>query len=259
MAFDKVRIRFRKDGDRRFLSHLDLMRAFERMLRRASLPFRSTEGFHPQPRVVFALSLPLGLAGLQEVVEIEWLEPVEPDNVLSRLAPRTPHDLQFLSARRIELKQTARPRRATYLMALPVEDMEPAAARCAALMAATEYWVDRERPRPRQVNIRPFFRNLRVSEGKLEMDIWVTPEGSARADELVRELKLNHVLDAGAVIERCLLEIEDETNVTEEADQPPRIGPAGRALLERPLRITEPSPQPATAHWGASPNGPIVE
>src|ERR1700756_418971 len=57
MVKDKVRIRFRKDGDLRFVSHHDLMRSFERMLRRAGLPFRSTSGFNPKPRLIFALSL----------------------------------------------------------------------------------------------------------------------------------------------------------------------------------------------------------
>src|SRR5262249_5309140 len=41
---EKVRVRFRKGGDLRLLSHHDLMRPFERLLRRASLPFRSSEG-----------------------------------------------------------------------------------------------------------------------------------------------------------------------------------------------------------------------
>lgn len=40
---EKVRVRFRKGGDLRLVSHHDLMRTFERMLRRASLPFRSTD------------------------------------------------------------------------------------------------------------------------------------------------------------------------------------------------------------------------
>src|SRR5438270_5642800 len=71
MAFDKVRIRFRKDGDLRLVSHHDLMRCFERMLRRAALPMRNTSGFHPKPRLVFALSLPLGVIGRDEVAELE--------------------------------------------------------------------------------------------------------------------------------------------------------------------------------------------
>ena len=70
-ARDKVRLRFRKDGSLRWLSHHDLLRTFERMLRRSALPFRSTQGFHPHPRLVFALSLPLGVVGVEEVAELE--------------------------------------------------------------------------------------------------------------------------------------------------------------------------------------------
>ena len=55
MVCAKVRIRFRKGGDLRLVSHHDLMRVFERMLRRADLPFHSTSGFNPKPRLVFAL------------------------------------------------------------------------------------------------------------------------------------------------------------------------------------------------------------
>src|SRR5687767_9860110 len=108
MPLDKTRFRFRKDGDLRLVSHHDLLRAFERMLRRAALPFRSTEGFHPQPRIVFALSLPLGVVGHAEVVEIEWIEPVEPEYARSKLWQMAPHGLQLLEARRIEMKQSAK-------------------------------------------------------------------------------------------------------------------------------------------------------
>ena len=85
-ARDKVRIRFRKSGDLRLLSHHDLMRTFERMLRRAALPFRHSQGFHPNPRLVFALSLPLGVVGCEEVVELELDEVLPPDEMHERLA-----------------------------------------------------------------------------------------------------------------------------------------------------------------------------
>src|SRR6185295_14793289 len=101
MIGDKFRIRFRKSGDLRFLSHHDLMRSFERMLRRADLPFRSTSGFHPHPRVVFALSLPLGVVGLDEVVEVELNQELPAEDVLARLQLQAPAGLEFISARRI--------------------------------------------------------------------------------------------------------------------------------------------------------------
>ena len=53
MAGDKIRFRFHKADELRLLSHHDLMRCTERMLRRAELPFKSTAGFHPMPRFVF--------------------------------------------------------------------------------------------------------------------------------------------------------------------------------------------------------------
>src|SRR5208337_354493 len=64
---EKVRIRFRKGGDLRLVSHHDLMHVFERMFRRAALPFHPTEGFNPKPRMAFALSLALGIVGCEEV------------------------------------------------------------------------------------------------------------------------------------------------------------------------------------------------
>ncbi len=86
---EKVRVRFRKGGDLRLVSHHDLMRTFERMLRRAALPFHSSEGFHPKARFVFALSLPLGIVGCEEVVELELDEAVAPEEVKARLSART--------------------------------------------------------------------------------------------------------------------------------------------------------------------------
>src|SRR5262249_10980397 len=102
MAFDKVRIRFRKDGDLRMVSHHDLMRCFERMLRRAALPVRPTSGFHPKPRLVFALSLPLGVVGCDEVAELELDQPVSPAEVHQHLARQAPAGLTIVAVHRVE-------------------------------------------------------------------------------------------------------------------------------------------------------------
>jgi radical SAM-linked protein len=263
MAFDKSRFRFRKDGNLRLVSHHDLMRAFERMLRRAELPFRSTEGFHPQPRVVFALSLPLGIAGREEVVEIEWMEPIEPPEALARLARQAPAGLSFFSAVRVDLRQAARPRRAVYRLPIPESEIVELRRRCEAIMAAPELWVARERPRPREVNVRPYLNALRCGADDLLIDVWVTQDGSARADELARELGLAPLIDAGAVIERTVLEIEDEVDPAILSERPAMPSRDDRAARERPLKQspeTAPPLQAAhSAHWGASPSGPIVE
>ncbi len=105
---DKVRLRFRKDGALRLLSHHDLMRCFERMLRRAALPVRQSQGFHPKPRLVFALSLPLGVIGCEEVVELELDEILPPEEVRERLVRQAPPGLDILSLRRIDSRPAPR-------------------------------------------------------------------------------------------------------------------------------------------------------
>lgn len=208
----KFRIRFRKGGDLRLLSHHDLMRAFERMLRRAALPFRSTEGFHPHPRLVFALSLPLGVVGQQEVAELELTEELPADEVLARLAAQAPAGLEFFSIKRIPLNQTGQVSRALYRLPVPSERQATLHEQCAQLLAQAECWVERARPQPRRVDIRPYLSDVRLHEHALEIDLRVTPTGSARADEVLALLGLSDLLDAGAVLERAGLELHDETN-----------------------------------------------
>src|SRR5947199_2914778 len=107
MVREKLRIRFRKHSDLRLISHHDLLRCFERMLRRAALPFHSTEGFNPKPRLVFALSLPLGVIGCEEVLELELDEELPPEEVHARLAGQTPAGLDILTVRRVPPRTTA--------------------------------------------------------------------------------------------------------------------------------------------------------
>ena len=78
----KVRLRFAKCGDLRLVSHRDIMRCLERMLRRARIPIALTQGFNPRPKMTFALALGLGIEGRSEVVDLELFEPLEPSELL---------------------------------------------------------------------------------------------------------------------------------------------------------------------------------
>jgi radical SAM-linked protein len=223
---DKVRIRFRKDGVLRLLSHHDLLRTFERMLRRADLPFRRSQGFHPKPRLVFALSLPLGVVGSDEVVELELDQVLPAEEVHERLARQAPPGLTIHSVRRIGPRCTARVRGLTYALPIPVagaaglcpERLPALHARIREVLAAPECWIDRNRPPRRRLDLRPFLRDLRLEEPqgadlpvcRLFMDLRLTDSGTARPEEVVRLLGLEDLLESGAVFERTRLELEDE-------------------------------------------------
>src|SRR3972149_7725894 len=69
----RYRITFAITHAMRYVGHLDLLRAWERTLRRAELPLAYTQGFHPHPRIQIAAALPLGCTAAAELMDL-WLE-----------------------------------------------------------------------------------------------------------------------------------------------------------------------------------------
>ncbi|MFO0798893.1 MAG: TIGR03936 family radical SAM-associated protein [Gemmataceae bacterium] len=241
MLGDKFRLRFEKAGVLRLLSHHDLMRVLERMLRRAGLPFKSTAGFHPGPRVVFAQSLPLGVVGRDEVVELELTEVRDSEAVRTGLNVQAPEGLRFTRVTVVPLRTTAMPRRIVYTLPLPAGRAGEAAAACESLLAQDAVWVERVRPSPKGLNIRPYLRSVAVRDNTLTLDLWVTTTGTARADELLRLLGVDDLLDAGCVLERTLVELRDEAAAPLDPTDIPPDGPADTRPAD-PSRATPDQP-----------------
>lgn len=243
----KVRIRFRKGGALRLISHHDLIHCFERMFRRAKLRVHTTQGFHPKPRVVFAQSLALGIIGCREVVEIELDETRLPEEIHRQLAGHAPPGLEFLEVKSIDTRAKAAVRRAGYRMMLPCEACRDLPERIATLLATAECWIERTRPQARRLNIRPYILDLRLDKNVLELLIWVTPNGTARPEEVLQALDrcgpvpstecsvLGHLLEQDLIIERHLLELEDEMSAAERERIPafPLPGSQGREKATR--------------------------
>ncbi|MCD8152267.1 MAG: TIGR03936 family radical SAM-associated protein [Clostridiales bacterium] len=72
----KVRIKFRKNGSMRFVGHLDIMRYFQKALRRAGIDVAYTEGFSPHQIMSFAAPLGVGLTSDGEYMDIEVRSPM---------------------------------------------------------------------------------------------------------------------------------------------------------------------------------------
>ncbi len=70
-AMRRTRLLFSKTGRARYISHLDLMRTFQRVFLRAGIRLRHTEGFNPHPYMVFALPLPVGCESDCELLDFD--------------------------------------------------------------------------------------------------------------------------------------------------------------------------------------------
>ncbi len=207
----KVRLRFAKCGDLRLVSHHDLMRCLERMLRRARVPISMTQGFNPRAKMTFALALGLGIESRGEVVDLELSEPCEPSELLDRLASVAPPGFDWIDARSLPPGATApRPRSADYQFPIPGERRDEARAALEEFLAA-ETWpaVRRRQGREQTLDLRPHVVSADLSgDGFLRFRLRVSPDGSARPEDVLAALRLRDLLDDGAVITRTQVDLD---------------------------------------------------
>jgi len=94
----RLRICFSKTGRLRWLAHLEVVRAFERAVRRAPLEYAVTQGFNPKLRIAFGPALPVGTAGEREWADV-WLTRHAPAaGLLERLREVSAQDLAPIQA-----------------------------------------------------------------------------------------------------------------------------------------------------------------
>lgn len=94
----RYRISYSKEGAARFMSHLDLVRTFDRAVRRAGLPVSMSQGYNPHTRMAFAFPLPVGVAGLEEYMDIDLDAEVSPEQIVSSLGRVMPGGLRINGA-----------------------------------------------------------------------------------------------------------------------------------------------------------------
>ncbi|MEW6033516.1 MAG: TIGR03936 family radical SAM-associated protein [Chloroflexota bacterium] len=97
----RLRVRFARGKELAFISHLDLMRFWERALRRAGLPLAYSQGFTPHPRLSLAAPLALGVTSEAELMDVYLTRWVSPHNFLHSLRQQLPPGIQLLEANTI--------------------------------------------------------------------------------------------------------------------------------------------------------------
>ncbi|HUS58375.1 MAG TPA: TIGR03936 family radical SAM-associated protein [Planctomycetota bacterium] len=211
MTKQKVRLRFTKKGEVKFLSHHDLMRFFERAIRRAALPVKMSQGFNPRPKFSIAAALGVGVSAEQEILEIELEEQLAPDFVLRKLSQTLINGIAITSAEYTGGKP-ARISGASYEVQLPLEFVlaEDAAQ---TLLARELVEVERiaKNKKTRRVNIRPYIRNIHAEGSTVRMELAITDSGAARPEEVIAALAAGQEIDRNRLrIVRTTLEVEPQ-------------------------------------------------
>lgn len=93
----RLRITYSKDGPARYVAHLDMMRTWERALRRAKLPLAYSQGFSPHARIAMAAPLPVGTIAEREQMDVLFSEGVELGEAHERIAAALPNGIAVVA------------------------------------------------------------------------------------------------------------------------------------------------------------------
>ena len=103
----KVRIKFRKYGVMRFIGHLDVMRYFQKAIRRAEIPIAFTTGYSPHMIMSFAQPLGIGLTSDGEYLDIELTEPIDSKEAVARMNAVSVEGIEMVSMVQISEEKKA--------------------------------------------------------------------------------------------------------------------------------------------------------
>ena len=98
----KVRIKFRKQGNMKFIGHLDIMRYFQKVMRRADVDIRYSEGFSPHQIMSFAAPLGVGLTSNGEYMDIEVLSTDDSKTMVRRMNETMVEGMEVVSYRQLD-------------------------------------------------------------------------------------------------------------------------------------------------------------
>ncbi|MBD7914770.1 DUF2344 domain-containing protein [Clostridium sp. Sa3CUN1] len=98
-------IKFTKESEIKFISHLDLMRTLQRVIRRANLPMEYSKGFNPHMAMSIAQPLSVGVYSDAEYMDIVLVEELNEEEIINRLNEKTASGIKFLTAKKVVTKE----------------------------------------------------------------------------------------------------------------------------------------------------------
>jgi len=195
----------RIDGDLRFASHHDLMRAIQRLCARAGIALRYSQGFNPHPVMSLACPRPVGVASQDDVVVLALDD--EPgssaiataDDLLRCANACAPEGMTFTRGEKLQGKKTLRPRRIEYELVSDPAQQAALAGRISELQNSPCWPTCRQRPgnarrsemQSKEIDLRPLVQDMRLEGGVLRWTLVPSGEVWARPGEILELLGLD--------------------------------------------------------------------
>ncbi len=184
-------------GERvQYISHLDVLRFWERAIRRAGLPLSYSQGFTPHPKLAFASPLPVGFTAEREVMDVTLDERIPVDEFRSRLSVEATEDLSVVAVQEMALSSPP-PQAAMlwgdYRAVITGENPSEAEQRVADFLAMESMpWREERGERVREYDLRAATARLRTApiDGGVELTMRLRTDQdlTARPEAIVTAL-----------------------------------------------------------------------
>lgn len=204
----RVRIRFAKAGDLRMISHRDLVRAFERLFRRAGVSLAMSQGFHPRPVMTFPDALALGIAAENEVMDLTLTGKVDPQEFEARLVRHSPPGLVIKTVRLLgDDERKAKIDHVVYELKIPPDtDVRQLQEAIASLRVQSTLIVERRQKRI-EIPLRETLDELCLDHGRLIITIRVVQQSQLQPRDILAAIGLPNAIREGAVLTRTRIEL----------------------------------------------------
>ncbi len=177
-----VRVWFRKDGECRYISHLDLNRCMLRALHKSRIPIWHTEGFHVHPYATFPLPLSLGFRGEKECMDIRLIGDISFEEIKDGLNTSLPTGIKIYDVTKPEMKAKVISFASFKIRATSDELSADEVFGCfSELLQKDEILVEKKTKKKgvREVDIKPYLDKIRFERNIGGVLIYVTlPAGS---------------------------------------------------------------------------------
>jgi radical SAM-linked protein len=194
-ARQRVRIVFARGENVRYVGHLDMVRTWERIIRRAGLPIAYSEGFNPRPRLTFASALQVGCTSDDEVLDVILAHHLDLSEIRHMLDRALPEGLRVVEVSEVPYSAPALQTQinASEFFAAVDQPIEELRVRVQALLDAPR--IERRR-RDKTYDLRALIHDMWVEGGEgaaagIGMKLAAGESGTGRPDEVVSALGLS--------------------------------------------------------------------
>ena len=193
----RVLLRFRKGDKAKYISHRDLMRAFDFALRRARIPVAYSLGFNPRPRMSFGSAIGVGVTSDDELIVLELALPLDASDIKGMLNSQLPVGLEVLAVEDVPdgVKSPLSGLNASRFQIVVACDPTAIGKAIEELLAADEVHVVRTRgDETREIDIRPHLLQVDKTEYKgdsaiIEVSLRSGDSGGAGPQDFLQALR----------------------------------------------------------------------